>query len=119
MKNERFIQVNPDFVTDALYERFNAVKDRRASQIHKEKIDEFVELIADCGTCAGSASEVIDNWLINGECLTYEEIRKRYTREEGEEEFDEENEEQLERIEDYCQDNCLMYSRDCMEACSY
>ena len=65
MKNTRTITVNADFVADALYERFEAVKDRRANAIHKEKIDEFIDSICDCGTCASSASEIIDNWLIN------------------------------------------------------
>ena len=48
MGNTRTITVNADFVADALYERFEAVKDRRANAIHEEKIDEFVELICDC-----------------------------------------------------------------------
>ena len=48
MKNTRTVEVNADFVADALYNRFNAVKDTRASAIHEEKIDEFVDLICDC-----------------------------------------------------------------------
>lgn len=65
MNNTRTIEVNADFVADALYDRFNAVKDIRANAIHEEKIDEFVDLICECGTLASSASEIIDNWLIN------------------------------------------------------
>ena len=42
------VPVSRDFISDALYERFEAVKDRRASQIHIEKIDEFVDLVCEC-----------------------------------------------------------------------
>lgn len=120
MNNTRTIEVNADFVADALYDRFEAVKDRWANAIHEEKIDEFVDFICDCGTCASSASEIIDNWLINWECNTYEEIFRWYCAEDFDwVDFDEENEEHLEAVEDYCNNKWWMYSRDSMEACSY
>ena len=48
-RDKDLVPVSRDFIEDALYERFDAVKDRRASQIHIEKIDEFVEMVAECG----------------------------------------------------------------------
>ena len=59
------VECNPDFIRDALYRRFDAVKDNWANEIHNEKIDDLVDLVAEVGTTEGSASEVIDNWLIN------------------------------------------------------
>ena len=42
------VPVSKEFIEDALYERFYAVQDRRASAIHSEKIDEFVEMVSEC-----------------------------------------------------------------------
>jgi hypothetical protein len=42
------IPVSREFIEDALYERFDAVKDRRASEIHNKVIDIFIEMVSEC-----------------------------------------------------------------------
>ena len=46
--DKNLVPVSREFIEDALYERFDAVKDRWASDIHREKIDEFVEMVSEC-----------------------------------------------------------------------
>ena len=46
--DKTLVPVSREFIEDALYTRFDAVKDCWASDIHREKIDEFVELVSEC-----------------------------------------------------------------------
>ena len=110
------VPVSRDFISDALYERFEAVKDRRASQIHIEKIDEFVDLVCECWGNLHSASYVIDNRLINGENWTYEDCWKYSLNEDAERES---SDAQIEAVEDYLSDDGYMFDRDLEEYCSY
>ncbi len=107
-------QVSVSFIEDALYERFNAVKDNRWKAIHEKAIDQLVELIADCGTNAPSASHVIDNWLINWESGDYADIREYYLKEESEYTGEEE---QIEKIHEYCEENYYFFDDDLEEYC--
>ena len=123
MRNdERLVQVNPDFIRQALYDRYDDVKDRRGGKIYDKFIDDLVDLIADCWTSAGSPGEIIDNRLINGEHLTYEEIYKYEFKADYEKARDELEEEQkdevIEQIHDYCDNNCFYYDDDLEEAIS-
>lgn len=115
-RDKDLVPVSRDFIEDALYERFDAVKDRRASQIHIEKIDEFVEMVAECGWELHSASYVIDNRVINGENWTYADCWA-YSLSEGSER--EGSDEQIEAVENYLSDNGYMFDRDLEEYCSY
>jgi hypothetical protein len=122
--NERTIQVSPDFVEDALYDRFREVNDRRGWEIYEKKIDDFVALIIDCWSIYWSASYIIDNWLINWTHNTYEEIYNRYLAEnhdgkEREKLTEEEMEDIIEEIHEYCQNECLEYDDELQEAISF
>ena len=118
--NERLVQVNPDFIRDALYDHYQLVKDNRGGEIYEKFIDDFVDLVAECWTSASSPWEIIDNWLINWEHYTYEEIYKRefekYHEKEREELEEEEKEEVLEEIHEYCENKCF-YFDDELEEC--
>ena len=46
--NKKLVPVSREFIEDALYTRFDAVKDCWASAIHREKIDNFVEMVSEC-----------------------------------------------------------------------
>lgn len=116
MRNTYLVQCNPDFIRDALYQRFDHVKDNWAMEIHNEKIDEFVDLVSECWTNAGSASEVIDNWLINWESWTYEDVWRYSLKRDEKRTWDDE---QLDEVENYLDYNSYMYDRDLQEYCSY
>lgn len=98
-----------DFIKQALYDRYDDfVWD---NEILDEFVDEFVELVADCGIPEGATAwTIIDNRYINGEHWTYEEYWKDYM--DKEEDFDETNEEQLQEIEDDMNNNGYYYKRD-------
>ena len=116
MQNTRMVEVNPDFIRQALYDRFDDVKDRWWMEIHHEKIDDLVDLVAEVWTTAGSASEIIDNWLINWEQWTFEDIWRYYLKEDWEWFWDEE---QIDAVVEYLDSTCLMYDRWLQEFCSY
>ena len=116
MRNTYLVQCNPDFIRDALYERFDHVKDNWAMEIHNEKIDDFVDLVSECWTNAGSASEIIDNRLINWERWTYENVRKYSLKRDEKRTWDDD---QLDEVENYLDYNSYMYDRDLQEYCSY
>lgn len=110
------VPVSKEFIEDALYERFYAVQDRRASAIHSEKIDEFVEMVSECWWPIHSASYVIDNWLINWEHWTYEDCWM-YAMNNNDKRED--TDEQKDEVESYLRDNGYMRDRDLEEYCSY
>lgn len=116
MKNTRMVEVNPDFIRQALYDRYDDVKDRWWMEIHSVKIDDLVDMIAEMWTAAGSASEIIDNRLINWEQWTFEDIRRYYLREDWERFGDSE---QIEKVVEYLDNSCFMYDRWLQEFCSY
>ena len=116
MQNIRMVECNPDFIRDALYRRFDAVKDNWANEIHNEKIDDLVDLVAEVWTTAGSASEIIDNRLINWESWSYEDVRKYSLNRDEKRTWDDE---QLDEVENYLDYNSYMYDRDLQEYCSY
>ena len=114
--DKNLVPVSREFIEDALHERFDAVKDRRASGIHNKVIDIFIEMVAECWWPIHSASYVIDNWLINWEHWTYEDCWIYSLNEEAERES---TDEQIEAVENYLSDNCYMFDRDLEEYCSY
>lgn len=121
--NERLVQVNPNFIKYALYDRYDLVKDRRGGEIYDNFIDDFIELVLECWTMANSPWEIIDNRLINWEHYTYEEIYKQelkqYHEKEREELEKEEKEEILEELHEYFNNNCFYYDDDLEEIISY
>lgn len=114
--DKTLVPVSREFIEDALYTRFDAVKDCWASEIHREKIDEFVELVSECWWPIHSASYVIDNWLINWEHWTYEACWL-YSMNENSDRQD--TNEQIEAVEDYLSYNGYLYDRDLREYCSF
>jgi len=116
MQNTRMVECNPDFIRQALYDRYDDVKDRWWMEIHSVKIDDLVDMIAEMWTAAGSASEIIDNRLINWEQWTFEDIRRYYLREDWERFGDSD---QIEKVVEYLDSSCFMYDRWLQEFCSY
>lgn len=116
MKNNRQVLVNPDFIKQALYDRYDDVKDLRWKDIHEKVIDDFVDLIADCWTNASSAWEIVDNWLVNWENWDYEDCWRHWMNEPDEWEN---SLQQIEQVEQYLEDNWYFYDRELEEFCSY
>jgi hypothetical protein len=116
MQNTRMVQCNPEFIRQALYDRYDDVKDRWWMENYNEKIDDFVDFVAECWTSAGSASEIIDNRLINWENWTYEDVWRYSLKRDEKRTWDDE---QLDEVENYLDYNSYMYDRDLQEYCSY
>lgn len=66
MKNQ-MIEVNIDFVIDALEMRYNDVKDQWGGEAAHDLWEQALDLVRECGFSCSSASEYVDNYLINGE----------------------------------------------------
>lgn len=66
MKNQ-MIEVNIDFVIDTLEMRYNEVKDQWGCEASHELWELALDLARECGFSCSSASEYVDNYLINGE----------------------------------------------------
>jgi cobalamin biosynthesis Mg chelatase CobN len=84
-------------------------------------LDRFIELIIDCWTWDNTASSLIDNWLINAEHYTYDEIYKRYLKDEKERENldEEEKEETIEEIHRRADENGHRFDDDLEETIAY
>lgn len=115
-RDKDLVPVSREFIEDALYERFEVVKDRRASDIHEKVVDIFIELVSECWWPIHTASYVIDNWLLNWEHWTYWDCRWYMLNENSIYKW---TDEQIEAVEKYLSDNGYMYDRDLEEYCSY
>jgi hypothetical protein len=62
------------FISEALWNRFEAVYDQRGSEEHRIAFPTLVELIEDCGVSDNdSPSTIVDNFLINSEFVGKED----------------------------------------------
>ena len=61
------IEVNIDFVIDALEMRYNDVKDQWGCEASHDLWEQALDMVRECGFSCSSASEYVDNYLINGE----------------------------------------------------
>lgn len=105
-----------DFIIQALYDRYNAVKDNWGCQIHEKMIDELVEMIADAWVWEWvTAWTIIDNRLVNWEHWTYNDWWCYHMNRDENEYW----EDKFEEIEEDLNNNCMFYDRDLEEYCSY
>lgn len=128
----QMIEVNVDFVIDALEMRYNDVKDQWGCESAHSLWEQALDLVRDCGFGCSSASEYVDNYLINGEFYSkidgmeywlentslFEKINDlQKSIDELSETDDQKGYQQAElgtliddAWEEYCQDNALIYS---------
>ncbi len=64
--------VSEDFVSQALYDRFEAVKTLWASEAATALFEQLIDLLIDVGGFQGSAYVIVDNYLINGQFVCRE-----------------------------------------------
>ena len=70
----QMIEVNVDFVIDALEMRYNDVKDQWGCEASHDLWQQALDLVRECGFSCSSASEYVDNYLINGEFVSRSEF---------------------------------------------
>jgi hypothetical protein len=100
----QMINVPVEFVIDALDARYNDVKDQWGCEAAHELWEQALDLVKECGLGCSSASEYVDNYLINGEFVSKEDVM--YWRDETLEEYEDIDE----AWEEFCQDNALIYN---------
>ena len=121
MKTQK-IEVNIDFVIDALDMRYNDVKDMWGCNASHELWDQALDLVRECGFSCSSASEYVDNYLINGEFISKEDNIEDWLHKtshdgcfeqlnyEGDE-YDQWLDDNFDNFwDEYCQDNALIYN---------
>ncbi len=64
--------VSEDFVSQALYDRFEAVKTLWASAAATALFEQLIDLLTDVGEFHGSSWIIVDNYLINGQFVCRE-----------------------------------------------
>ncbi len=64
--------VSEDFVSQALYDRFEAVKTLWASEAATALFEQFIDLLIEVGEFNGSSYVIVDNYLINGQFVCRE-----------------------------------------------
>ena len=121
MKNQ-MIELNVDFVIDALEMRYNDVKDQWGGEAAHDLWEQALDLVRECGFSCSSASEYVDNYLINGEFYSKENDQEYWLSETGyESNIEGMSPEEIEQYLDdnlddlwneYCQDNALIYNDD-------
>lgn len=116
MRETRTVPASVDFIEQALYDRYDDVKERRWCEIHDKAIDTLVEICCKSWVYA-SAWSIIDNRLVNWENWTYKDYFI-YQMDRNEEEYDEDNEQLMDEIEDELNNEWYFYDRDLKEWCS-
>lgn len=66
------VLVSEDFVSQALYDRFEAVKTLWASAAATALFEQLIDLLTDVGEFHGSSWIIVDNYLINGQFVCRE-----------------------------------------------
>lgn len=66
------VLVSEDFVSQALYDRFEAVKTLWASEAATALFEQLIDLLIEVGGFQGSAYVIVDNYLINGQFVCRE-----------------------------------------------
>lgn len=103
------IEVNVDFVIDALEMRYNDVKDQWGCEASHDLWEQALDLVRECGFSCSSASEYVDNYLINGEFVHIDNLD--YWADDYKNSHDlSEILERQEAWQEYCQDNALIYN---------
>lgn len=104
------------FIEQALYDRYNDVKENWGSEIHEKCIDELVSRVAEYWVREwDTAWTIIDNWLINWERGTYQDWWV-YQMNNKEEDF---WQDKFEEIEEDLENNWMFYCREIEEYCGY
>lgn len=66
------VLVSEDFVSQALYDRFEAVKTLWASAAATALFEQLIDLLIEVGEFHGSSWIIVDNFLINGQFVARE-----------------------------------------------
>lgn len=66
------VLVSEDFVSQALYDRFEAVKTLWASAAATALFEQLIDLLIEVGEFNGSSCVIVDNFLINGQFVARE-----------------------------------------------
>lgn len=66
------VLVSEDFVSQALYDRFEAVKGLWASAAATALFEQLIDLLIEVGEFKGSNYVIVDNFLINGQFVARE-----------------------------------------------
>ena len=66
------VLVSEDFVSQALYDRFEAVKGLWASAAATALFEQLIDLLIEVGGVNGSSWVIVDNFLINGQFVCRE-----------------------------------------------
>ena len=66
------VLVSEDFVSQALYDRFEAVKTLWASAAATALFEQLIDLLIEVGEFHGSSWIIVDNYLINGQFVCRE-----------------------------------------------
>lgn len=118
----QMIEVNVDFVIDALEMRYNDIKDQWGGEAAHDLWEQALDLVKECGFSCSSASEYVDNYLINGEFVSKEDDHEYWLNETSykdcKEQLDLDGDEFDQWLDDsfdsfwqeYCQDNALIYN---------
>lgn len=64
--------VSEDFVSQALYDRFEAVKTLWASAAATALFEQLIDLLIEVGEFNGSSWIIVDNFLVNGQFVARE-----------------------------------------------
>ena len=106
MNNQTF-EVSIQFITDALQERYDNVKDLWGGDAAHQLWEQALSMVEECGIGDNvtSSSYFVDNYLINGEFVSKEDDKQVWL-DSDELSEDEVNEKWLE----YCQDNACLYN---------
>lgn len=66
------VLVSCDFVSQALYDRYEAVKGLWASEAASALFEQLIDLLTQVGELHGSSWVIVDNFLINGQFVCRE-----------------------------------------------
>ena len=65
--------VSEDFVSQALYDRFEMVKELWASAAATALFEQLIDLLTEVGELHGSSWVIVDNFLVNGQFVCREQ----------------------------------------------
>jgi hypothetical protein len=66
------VLVSSDFVSQALYDRYEAVKTLWASEAASALFEQLIDLMLDIGEINASSWVIVDNFLVNGQFISRE-----------------------------------------------
>lgn len=120
--NNQMIQVDVEFVITALENRYEDVKNNWGNEASESLWEQALDLVRDCGFSCSSASEYVDNYLINGEFVSKEENIEDWLHKTSHDgcfeqinysgdEYDQWLDDNFDDFwNEYCQDNALIYN---------